>query len=73
LTHRRYPRREDVERSNTNRMCNIRSAARLYTATEGGALAGTDQGAKMLANFMAPAKLELKVGAQVCMLYVSPT
>ena len=46
-------------------MREIQSETRIYTASEGGALAGTDQGAKMLANFMAPAKLELKIGAQV--------
>lgn len=40
----------------------------MYTASEGGVLAGTEQGAKMLANFMAPEKLTLKVGAQVSSL-----
>ncbi len=49
-------------------MHDIQGETRMYTASEGGVLAGTEQGAKMLANFMAPEKLTLKVGAQVsCM------
>lgn len=36
-----------------------------YTASHGGKLAGTEQGEKLLTNFMAPGKLTLKVGAQV--------
>lgn len=60
-----FPRREDVERSNTRRMQDIQSETRMYTASDGGALAGTEQGTKMLLNFMAPQQLTLKIGAQV--------
>lgn len=46
-------------------MKSINAETRVYHANEGGALAGTDQGAKMLSNFMAPQELTLKVGCQV--------
>ena len=41
----------------------------MYTASDGGALAGTEQGTKMLLNFMAPQQLTLKIGAQVHLLH----
>ncbi|CAL1714612.1 unnamed protein product [Somion occarium] len=64
-----FPRREDVENSNRLRMSGIQgSHEHIYTASDGGVLYGTDQGTKMLANFMAPQQLKLKVGAQVMLI-----
>ncbi|THH32533.1 hypothetical protein EUX98_g1662 [Antrodiella citrinella] len=63
-----FPRREDVEVSNRSRMTNIDAEERIYRASEGGTLVGTEQGAKLLANFMVPSTLSLKVGAQVMLV-----
>ena len=49
-------------------MGDIKAEARAYKAQDGGVLAGTEQGEKMLANFMAPATLTLKIGAQVMLI-----
>ncbi|KAJ3491838.1 hypothetical protein NLI96_g410 [Meripilus lineatus] len=64
-----YPRREDVETSNKaqiNRIGNVET--HVYTAHDSGAIHKTDQGAKMLSNFMAPAQITLKIGAQVMLI-----
>lgn len=53
------------------RMKNIDTETRKYRANDGGALAGTEQGEKMLANFMASQELVLKIGAQVSVLHLS--
>lgn len=37
----------------------------MYSAADGGTLYGTDQGSRLLSNFMAPAQITLKIGAQV--------
>ena len=67
LTLPSFPRREDVERANGTRMRTLHTETHEYTASHGGKLFGTEQGEKLLANFMAPDKLTLKVGAQVCL------
>ena len=51
--------------SNKTRMTNITGEERTYRATEGGTLVHTDQGKKLLSNFMVPPTLVLKEGAQV--------
>ena len=43
----------------------IDSDERTYRASEGGTLVNTDQGTKLLSNFMVPQVLTLKIGAQV--------
>lgn len=63
-----FPRREDVERANGTRMRTLHTETHEYTASHGGKLFGTEQGEKLLANFMAPDKLTLKVGAQVMLI-----
>lgn len=69
---KRFPRREDVENSNRVRMTNIRNAQEhVFAASDGGTLWGTDQGKKLLSNFMAPEVLKLKIGAQVCLSFPS--
>lgn len=45
-------------------MTNIRAETHEYVASHGGVLNGTDQGAKLLSNFMVAEKLVLKTGAQ---------
>ena len=61
----RFPRREDVERSNNTRMRTLTTVSLDFPAGHGGKLWGSEQGEKLLANFMAPSKLTLKLGAQV--------
>ncbi|KAI0078710.1 hypothetical protein K474DRAFT_870327 [Panus rudis PR-1116 ss-1] len=40
----------------------------VYLANDGGTAYGTEQGAKLLSNFMAPERLALKLGAQVMLI-----
>ena len=61
----RFPRREDVERSNAVRMNTIDGREQIYSAFDGGAITDIQQRDKMLQNFMAPKQLVLKEGAQV--------
>ncbi|KAI9064014.1 hypothetical protein FKP32DRAFT_588148 [Trametes sanguinea] len=63
-----FPRREDVERSNTVRMGGITGKEQVYTAYDGGSIQDLQQREKMLANFMAPKRLVLKEGAQVMLI-----
>ncbi|KAJ8489347.1 hypothetical protein ONZ51_g2972 [Trametes cubensis] len=63
-----FPRREDVERSNTVRMGGITGREQVYNAYDGGTIADLQQRDKMLANFMAPKRLVLKEGAQVMLI-----
>ncbi|GJE90946.1 ATP-dependent DNA helicase PIF1 [Phanerochaete sordida] len=63
-----FPRREDVERANGTRMRTLNTETHEYTASHGGKLFGTEQGEKLLTNFMAPGKLTLKLGAQVMLI-----
>ena len=61
-----FPRREDVETANRQRMTSIRGVQEhVFTASDGGSLYSMEQGKKLLSNFMAPEVLKLKVGAQV--------
>ena len=46
----------------------IDSDERTYRASEGGTLVNTDQGTKLLSNFMVPQVLTLKIGAQVMLI-----
>ncbi len=63
---RRFPRREEVETSNKVKINGLGGVeTQLFLAQDSGTLCRTEQGNKMLANFMAPAQLTLKIGAQV--------
>ena len=68
----RFPRREDVERSNAVRMRGIDGREQTYTAYDGGLIVDPQQRDKMLQNFMAPKRLVLKEGAQVRPPWRSP-
>lgn len=63
-----FPRREDVERANKARMAQLPGQIRVFNASDGGQLADAQQREKILANFMAPTKVELKLGAQVMLI-----
>lgn len=63
-----FPRREDVDKANKQRLENIYAEGWNYDATDGGAITDSVQKEKMLANFMAPRSLQLKVGAQVMLI-----
>lgn len=64
----RFPRREDVDRSNGARMQHLNTQQQVYRAKDGGLITDTTQRDKMLANFMAPASLTLKVDCQVMLI-----
>ncbi|THG99153.1 hypothetical protein EW026_g3138 [Hermanssonia centrifuga] len=55
-----FPRREDVERSNGSRMQHIKAEEQIYKAYDSGSIADTEQGQKVLTNFMASERLILK-------------
>lgn len=63
-----FPRREDVERSNTARLNALDEMGYSYTATDGGAVTDPTQREKVLANFMAPQFIEVKEKAQVMLI-----
>ncbi|KAE8227482.1 hypothetical protein CF319_g67 [Tilletia indica] len=62
-----FPRREDVEKSNTNRLAALDSSTRVYNAIDTGRLP-PDQREKVLSNFIAPKSLSLKINAQVMLI-----
>jgi ATP-dependent DNA helicase PIF1 len=64
----RFPRRDDVERSNTNRMETLKTNMQTFTALDGGSIQDPTQREKLLSNFMAPHQLILKVDAQVMLI-----
>jgi ATP-dependent DNA helicase PIF1 len=63
-----FPRREDVDRSNSTRLNALNTDGWTYTATDGGSLTDPVQRDKLLANFMANKSLPLKVDAQVMLI-----
>jgi len=64
----RFPRREDVDRSNMSRMQKLDSEERhTYVATDSGTADAMVRD-KMLGNFMAVQRLELKLDAQVMLI-----
>jgi hypothetical protein len=63
-----FPRREEVDRSNTTRMSSLQTEHHTYQSTDGGSLEDPNQREKMLANFMAAKSLQLRVGAQVMLI-----
>jgi ATP-dependent DNA helicase PIF1 len=68
LTSISFPRREDVDRSNTTRMARLSSPPNTFDAMDGGSITDPQQRDKMLANFMAPARLVLRKDAQVMLI-----
>ena len=68
MLYNRFPRREDVERSNSTRMVLLESKEEKFIAVDGGAIKDKDQRQKMLSNFMAPQVLKLRAEAQVMLI-----
>jgi ATP-dependent DNA helicase PIF1 len=64
----RFPRREDVDRSNSTRINRLQTQQECFIASDGGLIVDETQRQKMLANFMAPLKLLLRVDAQVMLI-----
>lgn len=64
----RFPRREDVDRSNTARISHLNSKEEVFPAIDGGAIQDKMQRDKILANFMAPQRLSLRLDAQVMLI-----
>jgi len=63
-----FPRREDVERSNSTRMSRLNTHEKTFTAKDGGSILDMMQREKMLSNFMAPKNLTLRIDAQVMLI-----
>lgn len=63
-----FPRREDVERSNYNRIQALNTEGHSYPATDGGSIQDDAQREKLLSNFMAPKNMSLKIDAQVMLI-----
>ncbi|KAJ1306990.1 hypothetical protein OPQ81_007970 [Rhizoctonia solani] len=63
-----FPRREDVDRSNSLRMAALPGKEETFPARDAGTITDPVQRDKMLQNFMAPKELSLKVNAQVMLL-----
>ena len=66
--HHRFPRREDVDRSNSDRICQLKTQTVNYQAKDGGSLKDPKQKQKVLANFMAPETLSLRIDCQVMLI-----
>lgn len=64
----RFPRREDVDRSNQGRMSILNTEEKDFIASDTGTVTDPAQREKMLSNFMASKKLTLRVGAQVMLI-----
>ncbi|KDQ61420.1 hypothetical protein JAAARDRAFT_54792 [Jaapia argillacea MUCL 33604] len=62
-----FPRREDVDRSNTTRLSRLPTQSQTFFASDTGQIEGP-QREKMLANFMAPSQLTLRVDSQVMLI-----
>lgn len=62
-----FPRREDVDRANSTKLKDLNEDGWTYPAVDGGT-AEINQRAKLLANFMAPESLPLKINAQVMLI-----
>lgn len=57
-----------MDNANIERLRRLSSESQKFTALDGGALKDPQQRQKMLANFMAPQTLELRVDAQVMLI-----
>lgn len=68
MFYNRFPRREDVERSNSTRMALLGSEEVVYNALDGGSIKDENQRQKMLSNFMAPQVLKFRAEAQVMLI-----
>lgn len=64
----RFPRREDVERSNNTRLTHLTDAPMKYKANDSGTIQDVTQREKILSNFMAPVLLVLRKDAQVMLI-----
>lgn len=63
-----FPRREDVDKSNGQRMQRLLTEELKFLSSDGGTMTDPDQRNKMLSNFMAPRELRLRVDAQVMLI-----
>ncbi|EUC55635.1 DNA helicase (PIF1), putative [Rhizoctonia solani AG-3 Rhs1AP] len=63
-----FPRREDVDRSNSLRMAALPGKEQVFSARDAGTITDPVQRDKMLQNFMAPKEISLKINAQVMLL-----
>ena len=64
----RFPRREDVDSANKKRMSQLTGEAHEYPASDGGTIQDAKQRTTMLANFLAPETLVLRLNSQVMLI-----
>ncbi|AET37410.1 DNA helicase PIF1 Ecym_1159 [Eremothecium cymbalariae DBVPG len=60
-----YSTRAEVDRANNSQLVKLEGDCRTYNAIDGGDLPNEELKETLLANFLAPKKLDLKIGAQV--------
>lgn len=63
-----YSTRREVDGANNKMLATLPGNIHTFTASDGGSITDTDLKAKLLQNFLAPQKLNLKIGAQVMMI-----
>lgn len=64
----RFPRRDDVERSNSSRLECLKTQGEDFYSIDGGTIQEPSHREKLLSNFMAPRHLHLRVDAQVMLI-----
>jgi ATP-dependent DNA helicase PIF1 len=63
-----FPRREDVDRSNVTRINRLQTNEVVFEAKDGGTITDRVYRSKILANFMAPERIVLRIDAQVMLI-----
>ena len=63
----RFPKREDVDRSNESRLASLPGDAKVFIGEDSGEVTGEER-KRLLENFMAPGSLKLKIGCQVMLV-----
>ncbi|CAL9737932.1 ATP-dependent DNA helicase Pif1p [Monosporozyma servazzii] len=63
-----YSTRREVDGANNKMLSTLPGNIHTFTASDGGSITDTTIKAKLLQNFLAPQKLNLKIGAQVMMI-----
>jgi ATP-dependent DNA helicase PIF1 len=63
-----FPRREDVDRSNVTRINRLQTDEMVFEAKDSGTIKDPVHRSKILANFMAPERIALRLEAQVMLI-----
>lgn len=68
LPTRLFPTRRETDTINKQMLQNLPGESFKFKSLDSGSMIHSEQGRKMLENFLAPAEIELKVGAQVMLI-----